>query len=345
MQLKKRFENYVSFKTQSVETIFNFILDEYKIASNKTKKPCHTNFLLTTLQKVLKWVKFSDIQRQKLKRKIDRSIMSFRILSNQRTKPARTYPPIELLELIQTQWNRPVLGSGAKALVRKYSAAMAMICFLTGRRWVDVTRIRWDNHESFTTQLGIFYKFYIPTSKTNIRGTRIECITLKNVVSDKYIGPIKMLNLIRIWQGNPKKGFVFPCVHKARCFQIDKIWTPWSSYRCQGHWENKDKVECLGQINGNVTIGSLQRLAKKLGWPTVPTKHTFRRLVTLLHKRQGYSNAQINEMMGWVPTSNMPVHYAAQQESLMKSAPANMYALELGKDHPFDQFNDLQFTL
>ena len=222
---------------------------------------------------------------------------------------------------------------------------MSMICFLTGRRWVDVTRLRWDTLESYTTTLGKFYKFYLPSSKTNIRGARIECITLREIRSDQVVGPIEMLKLIRFWQGDPSKGFVFPCIHNKATFVIDPIWEPWSSYRCKGHWVNKTKAECVGQINGNVTIGVLQRFALKLGWDTVPTKHTFRRLATLLHKRQGFSREQINELMGWVPGSNMPVHYAAAQDSLLPTAPANIYALELEKDNPFDTFNDIQFKL
>ena len=344
-KIELQWKNSKSYKTPTVHGIVNFILDQYQEQTKISNKPKHTDFLFHVFQKICKWSKLSEVLKRKTKTLLDRKVLTIRILSNQRTRPARTYNPYTLLKLIQDQWSRPIFGNGSKAIIRKYSSAMAMICMVTGRRWVDVTRIRWDNWESYTTELGTFYKFYLPASKTNIRGQRIECITLRNVKSDTILGPIYMLDRIRFWQGNPSKGFVFPCVHKSIRFTRDPIWEPWSSYRCNGHWMNKEKAECVGQIDGNVTIGVLQRFAKSRGWKTVPTKHTFRRLVTLLHRRQGLTSEQINEQMGWIPTSNMSVHYAAAQDSLMKSAPANVYANELEKSIPFESFNDLQFEL
>lgn len=344
-EMAEKWKDYVSLKTLSAKTIIDFILIQYQEASTKNKKPRHTKFLSDLLLKIFSWSKCNEKLKKNVKNQIDQKIMNIRLLSNQRTKPARTYPPGKLLDLIQRQWDRPIRGEGHKAVIRKYSATMALICFLTGRRWVDVTRIRWDNLESLTTHLGTFYKFYIPASKTNIRGARIECITIKAFKSEFRMCPIQMLNHIRFWQGNPSKGFVFRCVHKHKKFVVDPIWEPWSGYRCNGHWVNKKKVECLGQVNGNVTIGALQRFATKIGWNTVPSKHTFRRLVTLLHKRQGYTKEQINEAMGWVPDSNMAVHYAAGQDSLLETAPANTFASELMEKRPFHKFKDIQFEL
>ena len=154
-----------------------------------------------------------------------------------------------------------------------------------------------------------------------------------------------MLESIRYWRGNPSQGFVFPCVSKEAEFVKDSIWEPWSSYRCKGHWVNKIKMECLGQIDGNNSIGILQRFAKAKGWKTVPSKHTFRRLVTLLYRRQGLTREQINELMGWVPSSNMPTHYAAERDSILESAPANVFATELESSDPFSNYKDIQFEL
>lgn len=342
---KLKWKNYLSSKTISVDNIVNFILTEYHLATIDSDKPKHSKFLLDLFQDICKWSKLTDAKRKKVKSAIERKIMNIRILSNQRTKPARTYHPQKLLKLIQANWLRPVQGQGIKAICRKYTSAMAMICFVTGRRWIDITRLKWDCLESYTTKLGLFYKFHLPTSKTNIRGHRLESVTLRQVKSTNVIGPIKMIKMIHFWQGYPSKGFVFPCVSSKIKFVIDPIWKPWSSYRCQGHWVNKTRVECLGQINGVTTIGVLQRFATASGWKTVPSRHTFRRLVTLLHKREGFSREQINELMGWVPTSNMPIHYAAGQESLLKTAPANIYANELERDKPFQKYEDILFEV
>ena len=342
---KQKWQKHKSSKTISVKLIVDFIIGEYQLETSNSKKPKHSKFLLDLFKDILKWSKITDSMRKKVKSAIERKIMNIRILSNQRTKPARTYPPQKLLKLIQDNWHRPVTGDGVKALTRKYTSAMAMIGLVTGRRWIDITRIKWDCLESYMTNLGLFYKFHLPTSKTNIRGQRLECITIRQVKSPKIVGPISMLKMIHFWQGYPSKGFVFPCVSKNKIFTVDPIWKPWSSYRCTGHWVDKKKLECLGQINGSVTIGVLQRFATKMGWESVPTKHTFRRLVTLIHKRQGLTREEINELMGWVPTSNMPVHYAAGQESLLATAPANVYANELEKDEPFNQFKDILFEI
>ena len=344
-EIRNKWLQLTSCKTFSSDTFIAFIVDQYRAEVDKTNKPKHTNFMISLFHNMCRWSKVKDTRKKALKSLLDKKIMNVRIQANLRTKPARTYPPIDLLNLIQDQWKRPMHGLGQKAILRKYTSAMALICFLTGRRWVDITRIKWDNLDIIETPLGIFYKFYIPSSKTNIRGQRIECVTIRNVQSESFIGPIKMLESIRHWQGGPSKGFVFPCVHRKRKFVKDPIWEPWSSYRCDGHWVNNTKAECLGQIDGKVTIGVLQRFALKQGWTSVPTKHTFRRLVTLLHKRQGLTREQINEIMGWVPTSNMPVHYAAEQDSLLKTAPAFVFAKELESLKPFHQFNDIQFKL
>lgn len=326
---KEKWQKFTSCKTLTSDLIFSFILDQYSLEVEKSKKPKHTDFMIKLSQNIFKWSKIDDSTKKNLKSRLDRKIMSVRIQANLKTKPARTYPPIKLLSLIQNQWKRPINGSSLMAMPRKYASAMALICLLTGRRWIDITRIKWDNMKIFKTKLGSFYKFYLPSSKTNIRGKRIECITLKQINTSKFIGPIQMLKAIRFWQGNPSQGFVFPCVSRKAKFVKDPIWESWSSYRCDGHWVDKEKVECLGQIDGTSTIGILQRFARARGWKSVPTKHTFRRLVTLLYRRQGLNREQINELMGWVPNSNMPIHYAADQDSLLETAPANIFALEL----------------
>ena len=345
MNEKQTWIKYASYRTLTDDCILEFILNEYQKSAIRNNSPPSTRFLSVLMHKICKWSNIPQATKKSLKTKIDRKIFNIRIMDNQRPKLARTYHPIELVNLIQNQWKRPISADIKTSIVRKYSAAMAMICLVTGRRWIDITRIRWESLESYTTLLGLFYKFYIPASKANIRGDRVESITLRHVKSEKYVGAIEMLNQIRIWQGNPAKGFVFPCVHKAIKFTMDTTWKSWSSYRCSGHWIGINKNDCLGQIDGKVTIGSLQRLARKLGWPTVPTKHTFRRLATLLHKRQGFSRDQINEIMGWVPESNMAVRYTATQDSLLPTAPANVYANELEKDQPFKEYENIQFNL
>ena len=344
--IKEEWIKLTSCKTFSSELALSFILDQYRKQVDKAQRPIHTDFMIKLLAKICSWTKVKESIRKKLKSCLDRKILNIRVQANLRTKPARTYPPKKLLDLIQKQWKRPIHGSGYEAIKRKYASAMALICFLTGRRWMDISRLKWESLKIFSTEIGCFYKFYIPASKTNIRGQRIECVTLRKVNSGTFIGPIKMLESIRFWQGNPSKGFVFPCVNKNAIFTIDPIWASWSSYRCQGHWVNKIRYECIGQIDGDVTIGIMQRFASDhLGWKTVPTKHTFRRLVTLLHKRNGLSREQINELMGWVPGSNMPVHYAAEQDSMLESAPAYIFATELESSKPFESFKNIQFEL
>ena len=343
---KKEWQKYASCKTLSSDLVISFILEHYSKKVTKSNRPIHTDFMIKLLTKICAWSKFKEPFRRKLKSSLDRKILTVRIQANLRTKPARTYPPKKLLSLIQTQWKRPIHGSGYEGIKRKYASAMAFLCFLTGRRWVDISRLKWDNLKILSTDIGYYYKFYIPASKTNIRGQRIECVTIRKIDSKDIIGPIKMLQAIKYWQGNPSKGFVFPCVNKDAQFTIDPIWASWSSYRCQGHWVNKIKYECVGQIDGDVTIGILQRYARDyLKWKSLPTKHTFRRLVTLLHKRNGLSREQINELMGWVPTSNMPTHYAAEQDSLLESAPAYIFAKELESNNPFDNVKNIHFEL
>ena len=257
---------------------------------------------------------------------------------------APIFHPINLIKLIQQLWKVKNNKNLNILLAKRQTALQAMICLVTGRRWTDVIRIKWDTLEIITTAREKFIKFLIPVSKTNQIGSRVESITLRKSKTDQYLCPVDMIQKLKYWVGQPTNGFVFKCLAPKLKWVHDDINPDWSSYRCKGHWTNDEKQSCLGHTSSSTSFGYLDRFAKSKKWKNIPTKHTFRRTCLLTAKQLGISRKQINEGFGWVPHSDMIRHYTAEQDFTTINAPAVAIANQFDQKLPFLCLQDIKFT-
>ena len=318
-----------------------FYLQRMEKRKNKVINP---NLMLKMFYKLTKLLNIPGREMTKIKTKIKNLIFDIRIQGSLKTKMAPIFHPSHLIHLITKLWYHR-RNSNSKLLLAKRQAAMqAMICLVTGRRWADVTRIKWDTMECIKTKDNYFIKFLLPVSKTNQIGARIEYINLRQNKTSKFLCPVQMILKLKYWVGQPSKGFVFKCLAPNTKWVKDDINTDWSSYRCNGHWNSEEKHTCLGQTSSTHSFGYVHRFAKRLKWKKLPTKHSFRRTCLIIAKQLKISRAQINEGFGWVPHSDMIRHYTADHESTTLNAPAVAIATEFDKNHPFHCVNNVKFT-
>lgn len=314
------FYNHKTGQSNVCQSITTACHNCYIHAVHTTSKLPNPNRMLNDAKIIFKRFNIISSIQAKVKNKLKNIIFNIRIQGGMRTRIAPIFHPLTLLKLISTLWQDHNNKDLRLFLAKKQAATQAMICLITGRRWTDITRIKWDNMTHITNTLGTFIKFYIPVSKTNMIGARIECVTLKKLNIKPC--PVQMLEKLKFWAGNPTNGFVFSCLAPNRNWVQDPINFNWSNYRCNGHWSNNERQACLGFTSSNQSFGYLYRWAKKHKWSTLPTKHTFRRTCLLVSKQLGISRDQINEGFGWVAHSDMIRHYTSEHDSVTLKAPA-----------------------
>ena len=316
----------------------NKVIKEQKIKLNP-------KIMLTVLNLLSKHIHIPGRDKLIAQTKLKNIIFNIKIQSSQKTKMAPIFHPKVLLNLITQLWYYRKNKNTKILLAKRQAALQAMLCLVTGRRWVDITRIKWDTMQYVHTPTDTFIKFLIPVSKTNQTGTRIETINLRQNKTDKQLCPVNMIQKLKTWVGQPTNGFVFKCLAPNTKWVDDELNPDWSSYRCKGHWNSDEKTECLGQTSTTHSFGYIHRFAQKKKWKTLPTKHTFRRTCLIIAKQLKISREQINEGFGWVPQSDMIRHYTADHDSTTLNAPAVAIAHEFDKKHPFTCVNNVNFNI
>ena len=269
----------------------------------------------------------------------------YRILGGLRTKPAELKSPFRIRKLIKKLWydihttaKRPKLLSLEKILRRRIAALITLICSVTGRRWVDVTRLRWDHMEFHKLPHGNFMKFHINISKGNVVGKRNESVALAQ--DDSELCPVKLLVRYWILMGRPLVGFLFPCRHKNRVLRR-RFFTSGRAYCCPGHKRGPKIIPCLGSVDPIMSNGIMARVALKVGFKKPPTKHTFRRLLCVMANKLGLSRDRICEQFGWKHDSHMPHHYLMDDFNTSKEALSYTIAQTVRTDESFSFMNDI----
>ena len=272
-------------------------------------------------------------------------ISEYRILAGQRTRPAELKSPFRIRKLIRKLWydsmtdaKRPRKFSLEKILRRRIVALITLFCSVSGRRWVDITRLRWDHVEFHKLPHGNFIKFHINISKGNVIGKRNESLALAQ--DDSSLCPVKLLVKYWILMGRPLVGFVFPCRHKNRQLKF-RFYTSGRAYCCPGHKRGSKLVECLGSVDPIMSNGIMSRVALKVGFKKPPTKHTFRRLLCVMANKLGFTRDRICEQFGWKHDSGMPHHYLMDDFNTSKEALAFTIAQTVKTDDSFSFMNDI----
>ena len=258
-------------------------------------------------------------------------IAQYRILGGQRTKAAEIKSPTKIRKLISSLWfntnspaKKPTPFSLEKLIRRKMVALITLFCFVSGRRWIDITRLRWDFMKFYKLPQGNFIRFPINISKGNAIGKRNESLTLAQ--DDSSICPVKLLIKFWILSGRPKVGFVFTCRHKKKRL-VKRFFTSGRAYCCKGHKQGSKITECLGSIDPIMSQNLMSTAAKNFGFKKPPTRHTFRRLLCVMAAKLGIPKERLCEQFGWTTTSEMPSHYLMDNFSTSTNSIAYKFCL------------------
>ena len=340
---EKSIKRFFAKRKVTKDTIFACTKLLYEYHNFRSQTILSTGFLQKILNEVLKVTKASVALKTLVKNNTFDIFMSYRLKSNASVEHAPSVDPVKLRQTIRTLFYQQKSAKGKvlshEALFKnKISALHALLCSITGRRWVDISRIRWETLIIRRSKDRVKFKFALPGSKANAKGKRNEGVSLVQDFSD--LCPIKLIVIYWIITGKQKFGFVFPCIHKKAVFTVDIVDT-WESFRCKGHKAGTKTRPCLGQVNGDTTWKTYRAAAIEAGCKVVPKRNTFRRLGCLIAHKFGLTRDQITTTFGWRFDSVMPNHYLQDELSLDQNAFATKLAESIQNDPNFSFLDEI----
>ena len=340
---EKAIKRYFAKRKLNKDNIFSCAKLLYEYHNFKSQNILSTGFLQKILTEVLTVTKASAALKTLVKNNTFDVFMSYRLKSNASVEHAPSVDPTKLRQTIRNLFYNQLSNKGRKIsheaiFKNKISAIHALLCSVTGRRWIDISRIRWESLIIRRNKDRIKFKFALPGSKANSKGKRNEGVSLVQDFSD--LCPIRLIVIFWIITGRQKFGFVFPCIHKKVEFITDSVDT-WESFRCKGHRAGKKTRPCLGQVNGDTTWKNFRSAAIDAGCKILPKRNTFRRLGCLIAHKFGLTRDQITTTFGWRFDSVMPNHYLQDELSLDQNAFATRLAESIQKDPEFSFLDDI----
>lgn len=340
MVAKDVIKQYFLETPKTKTNIINFCKLEYENIARRQGVLRSSNYLEVLVRQVCKALGLSNPFRLKILKGLFHVTLSYRIRAGMESNKAPIFHPSQHLALIDHLWTKKA-PSVDKMFAFKLAATQALICLHSFRRWIDVSRIRWEHCEHLTVQGRTFLKFTLGASKTNSRGQRKESITLQKIDS-KYC-PVFILKQFWKISGCPRTGFVFPCIHDKRSYTTDSLYDHWDAYTCKGHKASKSqKIACLGEVNGLTSFGYYERAARACKWQKLPHKHSFRRFGVVLANKMNVPRERITEFFGWKHDSSMLSHYLGDELATTSQGIAWQLADAIGQD--LDCLADISFS-
>ena len=274
---KKAIQRYFQSRDVSIKNIINCAKLIYEYQNFRQQTILSTNYFMDIVEEVLKVLNTSSTMRKSVHNNLFDTIMAYRVKGSAEVAHAPSVDPAKLRQAIHNLFyvqhsKTGKLFSQGKLLVNRLASVQALFCSVSGRRWVDISRIRWEGMKFFNKSKRFKVKFMLPGSKSNFKGKRNEGVTLVQDSSD--LCPIKILIHHWITMGRPRFGFVLPCVHKNVVYTTDCV-EHWESFRCAGHRSGAKVRPCLGQVNGNTTWTIYKKAAVQAGCSVIPKRHTF----------------------------------------------------------------------
>ena len=333
----------------TVVNVINLAKYFFESESVKAKKLLATKRFKAIVNIVIRILNISDPLKSKIKHSLYDTIQSYRTKNGSRVNHAPLKRPEPLRQaMINLYYNtidhskRFAKKFPTKRLLRnKITALQAIATFSSGRRWIDCTRIRWDNMAVLKIAGKVSLKFFIACSKAN-QGNRNEGITLMQ--DGSKLCPVRLFIEYWILSGRPKFGFVFPCLHKSAKFPAFELCDQWLSRRCSGHKLGGKKYTCNGEINGDTSFGVFARETRRLGFKELPTKNTFRRMGCIMAHKLQLTRHQITTTLGWKHDSDMPNHYLQDELSTSKDGLAYKLSEQI-RNSDFSFLDDIPMEL
>ena len=332
-------------KPLTVDNVIILAKFYFETESLKAKKLLATKRFKAIVNIVIKILKISDPLKSKIKNSLYDTIQSYRTKNGSRVNHAPLKRPEPLRQTMINLYyrtknpNKPLAKAfnTQRILRNKIAALHALATFYSSRRWIDCTRLRWDNMQVLRIAGKFSLKFFIACSKAN-QGNRNEGITL--IQDDSILCPVRLFVEFWILCGRPKFGFVFPCLHRSAKFPEMEFCDQWLSRRCKGHKLGAKIFTCNGEINGDVSFGVFAREARKLGFKELPTKNTFRRMGCIMAHKLNLTRQQITTTLGWKHDSDMPNHYLQDEMATSKDGLAFKLADKI-RNNDFSFLDDI----
>ena len=143
-----------------IDNIVNACKKLYIHLINNSKRHPNPNIMLRAMNFICNKYAKSVQTKSKAKKRICDYIFTLRVQSGIKTKMAPIFQPLHLFNLINKLWAHKSNKDLRILLAKRQAALQVMICLITGRRWTDVTRIKWDNISFVNTTLSHFVKFF-----------------------------------------------------------------------------------------------------------------------------------------------------------------------------------------
>ena len=147
---EKAIKRFFSGKEVTKDNIFACVRLLYEYQNFKAQTILSSNFLQKIVNEVLKVVKPPVALKNNINNNLFDVFMSYRLKSNATVAHAPAVDPVKLRQAIRNLFYRDKSLKGTKYSARalfknKMSAIHALLCSVTGRRWVDISRIRWES--------------------------------------------------------------------------------------------------------------------------------------------------------------------------------------------------------
>ena len=333
----KKIRHFFADNPITVDNVIRLAKYFFESESVKAKKLLATKRFKAIVNIVIKFLKIRDPLKSKIKNSLYDTIQSYRTKNGSRVNHAPIKRPEPLRQaMLNLYYNTKNESkryakkfSPGRILRNKIAALQALATFCSSRRWIDCTRLRWDNMAVIKIAGKISLKFFIACSKAN-QGNRNEGITLMQ--DGSKLCPVKLFGEFWILSGRPKYGFAFPCLHKKAVFPQHELCDQWLSRRCSGHKLGNKKYTCNGEINGDVSFGVFARETHRLGFKKLPTKNTFRRLGCIMAHNLNLTRQQITTTLGWKHDSDMPNHYLQDEMATARNGLAFKLSEQIRKN-------------
>ena len=246
---------------------------------------------------------FPYLMLKKLEFRVTRIIQKISQQFNFQPKQAPLIFTNDAFRIAQHLWEDETRTRGTRQISirnRKKAAVVTVLASLSGSRWIDLHRLRWEDIKLESTPFAKFLYIGLRMSKNNLSNEvpqRLFWAVKTDTVQAR--NPIFWLQRFWNYQGRPSQGFMF---------------NPENSTIPDTTW-------------GSHTINQVRRSAKILGFPENkwPTRHSFRVTMAITLYNMGIDSHRINRFMNW-KTNRMQEHYVNTRDSKSIHAPANQLA-------------------
>lgn len=211
----------------------------------------------------------------------------------------------EMMSLAKELWNSTnPMQRGSKYKRRAAATAIALATY-SGLRWVDVTRLKWEDLQIQRNRENspIFLRIRLRRNKTTMDNERRLTVTIA-ATANVSLCPLKYLKKWWHFTGRQLRGYVFP-------------------------------VNTSTHMLGDQLIYQARKMALRLNWSVLPGKHTCRVSLVVHLFDKGFTIDEICRHFHWAPNSAMPFRYLSDRLEQREGAIAQALADEANTENPF----------